>query len=186
MLYGRIQDGVVVEVVDLPVGVDPADRYHPSLDFRPLPEGGGAGWVVDGAAIVAPPEPEPMSPAQLEAFKQALKTFIDAAAEAERLKYITPGSGQAMTYARKVEEAKMADAEANPIAADYPLLAASLGIDGATIADVANLVLAMDEAWTLIGAAIEAARLSTKAAIDGAANEAAAQAAADAVEWPSP
>lgn len=135
------------------------------------------------------PTPQQWDDAIAEGFdrlKGRLKASIDTAAEAERLKYITPGSGQAMTYARKVEEARMADTEINPSPADYPLLAASLGIDGPTIEDIANLVLAMDEAWTQIGAAIEAARLSAKAAIDDAADEAAAQAAADAVEWPSP
>jgi len=44
-------------------------------------------------------------PATLEEVKDALKAKIDEAAELERLKYITPGAGQAMTYQEKVAQA---------------------------------------------------------------------------------
>lgn len=120
----------------------------------------------------------------LTKLRQRLRAAIDRAAEAERLKYITGGAGQAMTYQRKVEEARMADAEADPVAADYPLLAASVGIDGQTVADVADLVLAMDAQWSVIGAAIEAARRAGKQAVAEAADEAAVRAAFEAVAWP--
>lgn len=122
----------------------------------------------------------------LVTLKDDLRRAVDAAAEAERLKYISAGAGQAMTYARKVDEARMADTEVNPEPADYPLLAASLGIDGATIADIADVVLQMDAAWTQIGAAIETVRLATKKAISDAADAATAKAAYNAIAWPQP
>lgn len=119
----------------------------------------------------------------LAALKAGLKAAIDAVAENERLKYITPGAGQAMTYARKVEEAKAAQAADEPVPVDYPMLAASIGIDGADLAAVAATVLAMDAAWARIGAAIEVARLTAKMAIDLAETAEAARAVVP--NWPA-
>lgn len=117
---------------------------------------------------------------QLDALKNSLKAAVDEAAEAERLKYITPGAGQAMTYQRKVEEGRRVIATVAASdeidAADYPLLSASVGIDGNTLADVAQLVIQMDAAWAQVGAAIEAVRLGAKKAIGEANSEAAAMA----------
>ena len=120
----------------------------------------------------------------LDALKAGLKAAIDAQAERERLKYITPGAGQAMTYSRKVEQAKTVLAASDPQPADYPMLAASIGIDGADIVAVANTVVAMDAAWETIGAAIEAARLAAKRFIDETEDETAARAVQPI--WPTP
>ncbi|UHD45345.1 hypothetical protein LUX29_20510 [Aureimonas altamirensis] len=94
--------------------------------------------------------------------KAALSQAIDDRAEAERLRWITPGAGQAMTYARKVEEAKAVQSATSPKAADYPMLAASIGLDGKTIKEVADTILEMDAAWATVGAAIEKRRLQLK------------------------
>lgn len=125
-----------------------------------------------------------MWPPSLDDIKAALQVEIDADAERERLRYITPGAGQAMTYQRKLEQARAAKAATSPVASDYPLLAASIGIDGPDITAIADVVLAMDAAWEQTGAAIEAARLTAKAAIRAATDEGAAQVARDAVAWP--
>jgi len=119
----------------------------------------------------------------LAAVKDARKAEIDAEAERQRLRWITPGAGQAMTYSRKVGEAKAVQAADEPEPADYPLLAASIGIDGEDIETVAATVIAMDAAWAQIGAAIEGARLAAKRAIDLAANAEAAAAVVPA--WPA-
>lgn len=132
------------------------------------------------AAHPTPAVPE----VDLATLKQWRKASIDAEAERERLRYITPGSGQAMTYARKVEQAKAAQADADPEPDDYPLLAASIGIDGVDVLAVAATVLAMDAAWEQIGAAIEAARLNGKRAVDLAETVEAVRAIG--VVWPSP
>jgi hypothetical protein len=123
---------------------------------------------------------------RLAALKETLKAQIDAAAEVERLKYITPGAGQTMTYQRKLEQAKQADADTDPDPADYPMLAASIGIDGATIADVASTVIAMDAAWETVGAGIEAARLGAKKAVGDAEDTEAARAVLSGIVWPAP
>jgi len=124
----------------------------------------------------------------LDAVKARLKAAIDVAAENERLKYITGGAGQAMTYQQKSDEAKRylaTTAEGGVITpSDYPLLFAEVGITGATLADVAAVVNAAFLQWQIIGGAIEAVRLGTKAAIEAAETSEDAEAAASAVAWP--
>lgn len=121
---------------------------------------------------------------RLADLKERRKSEIDRDAEVERLKYITAGAGQALTYQRKVEEARAAVAEDEPSPEAYPLLAASIGIDGEDVASVASTVIAMDAAWLQIGAAIETVRLSAKREIDSAEDEAAVLAVL--VRWPQP
>lgn len=116
--------------------------------------------------------------------KDRLKRWVDTSAETERKRYITPGEGQAMTYQRKVEEAKRAILEEEPAAADYPMLAASLGVDGDTVKEIATIVLAMDAAWAVIGSAIEKIRMNTKKAVDEAASAEAVNAIVAAIVWP--
>lgn len=115
--------------------------------------------------------------------KDLLKADIDQQAEAQRTKLITPGSGQAMVYQEKAAEADQFAADPAPTNDKYPLLAATIGIDGATLADVAASVTSTRSLWKARAAQIENIRLSTKAAIDAAADVAGAQAAADAVNW---
>lgn len=124
-------------------------------------------------------------PTQLEAIKVQLKRRVDADAEAERLNYITPGEGQAMTYQQKVDEARAFKVTSNPKAADYPVLLSEVGITGETLSEVAEIVLAAFAQWQQIGAAIESIRLGAKRDIDTAEDEAAARAIVDAIVWPS-
>lgn len=100
--------------------------------------------------------------------KRAKKAEIDAAAELARLKFITPGSGQAMTYQAKSDEARRFSSDTAPNASEYPLLSAELGITGPTLADVASAVLAALAQWQQIGGAIETVRLTAKASIENA------------------
>lgn len=118
--------------------------------------------------------------------KAAFKIQIDVAAERERLKYITPGNGQAMTYQQKVDEARAFKIASNPKTADYPVLSSEVGITAETLSEVADIVLAAFAQWQLIGAAIESIRLGAKRDIEAAADEPAARAIVDAIEWPQP
>jgi hypothetical protein len=142
--------------------------------------------MVGGVPTLVPkPAPPALIGADLERLRTDLKARIDVDAERQRLRYITGGSGQAMTYARKVEQARAAIADAEPTPESYPLLAASIGIDGATVIDVANVVIGMNAAWEVIGSAIEQVRLSGKATVDAATDEASVRAAFAAVAWPN-
>ena len=117
--------------------------------------------------------------------KTAFKASIDTSAEAERLKYITPGDGQAMTYQQKVAEAQAFTTATDPQASDYPLLSSEIGITADTLAGVADIVLAAFAQWQQIGAMIESIRLGAKRDIDAAEDEAAARAIVEAIVWPS-
>lgn len=117
--------------------------------------------------------------------KAKLADRVDAIAEAVRLQFVTPGAGQAMVYRAKQEEALAFKAAASPIAVDFPLLSASVGIEGATIGDVADKVLATAKAWTAIAAQIETARLKAKNDLKSATDEPSANAIVAAINWPS-
>jgi hypothetical protein len=131
------------------------------------------------------------SPEELASRKASLKSRLDEIAEAERLKYVTPGAGQAMEYQQAAAEAEAlltaiaVDPDYEPLPETYPMLAASIGIDGGTLAEVAATVSTMHGQWRQIGSAIRAARLAGKAAIDAAETAEDAQAAFDAVVWPA-
>lgn len=126
--------------------------------------------------------------------KTQLKQKIDNRAETERLKYITSGVGQSMTYQEKVNQAAsysgkytayLADPDNNPKPNDdeYLLLKASLGIDGDTVLEVAETVTYAYLQWQQIGAGIEATRLKAKSAIDAAETLEAARAACFSIVW---
>lgn len=117
--------------------------------------------------------------------KAALKMQVDASAETERLKYITPGAGQAMTYQQKVDEARAFKVASNPQASDYPVLSSEVGITAETLSEVVDVVLTAFAQWQQIGAMIESSRLGAKRDIDAAEDEAAARAIVDAIVWPS-
>ncbi len=140
-----------------------------------------ATWEAEGNTIPAYATP-------LVEVKSALKASIDAAAEAERLKYITGGAGQAMTYQQKSDEAKRylaaIDAGVQTEPSAYPLLSAEVGITAATLEEVAAIVNGAYQQWQIIGAAIEAVRLGTKTTIDAAPTVADAEGAARAAVWP--
>lgn len=143
--------------------------------WRELLENQGRRKWQDGEVVEYEPPPPP-----LEDIKDTLKVRLDADAERERLKYITPGAGQAMTYQQKAAEAAACLADPDPDPADYPLLAAEIGITGADLLDVATVVAGQHQAWRVIGSMIEAARLGGKAAIENATSAEDAQTAFEA------
>jgi len=137
-----------------------------------------------------------MFPPTLTDIKEALKVRVDEAAENERLKYITAGVGQSMTYTEKFNQAvdyskKYAAHTADPKNVtppddnEYPLLQASIGIDGSSMIEVAETVTYAYAVWEKIGAAIEGIRLKAKAAIAEAKTEEAAQAVFASIKWPN-
>ena len=148
-------------------------------------------WVAGEVVEYTPPEPP------LSEIKKQLKQQVDMAAENERLKYITSGVGQSMTYQEKYNQAvdyskkytahkQAPDELPEPNENDYLLLKASLGIDGKTLIEVAETVTYSFAIWQQIGAAIEAKRLETKALIDEAKNNAEAKSIFETMKWPSP
>lgn len=128
----------------------------------------------------------------LPTLKAHAKRRIDAEAETLRQRHVTPGSGQAMTYLAKEQQARACMAEESPEPSAYPLLAATVGIErhpetgevAESVQEVAAIVLAILDQWMQAAAAIERARLSAKQAVDDATTHAEIETAAD-VTWPA-
>jgi hypothetical protein len=149
-----------------------ADGYGvPDWEALPEPPEGPCEW--DGAAWAI----------DLAPMKRALTDAVNVRAEAVRCLFLTPGSGQAITYARKEAEARAWTAEAD--AGAFPFLSAEAIATGATLADTAALVLAQANAWVSIGAAIEGNRRGHVVAIDAAPDVASLEAINPDAGWPS-
>jgi len=108
---------------------------------------------------------------------------VDAQAEAARLRHITPGAGQALTYERKRAEAEALVRDPAPAPQAYPFLRAEVGITADTLAGVAQLVRQRAAEWTRQAVAIERARLAAKRDIERANSPRALRQAAQ-VDWP--
>lgn len=181
--YARIEDGTVVELITLPdveldgrkVGI--SDIFPDTLSIVPCAGEVCEGWgFVDGSFHEFQPQDD------LPVLKAQLIASIDTSAEVTRLVYITGGAGQAMTYQRKVEEARLCIAAEEPVADDFPMLSAEIGITGDTLAGVAETVIAAYNNWLEVGAQIERARLFAKKSIDAATTVDEAMRAAQ-VDW---
>ena len=79
--------------------------------------------------------------------------LVDQAAEEARLRHLTPGSGQLLTYEAKYQEA---------LAGGGPMISAEAEALGMTVQEVIDSVLAARQQWQVLGAQIEALRLKTK------------------------
>ncbi|UYT54514.1 hypothetical protein OHI65_09110 [Brucella sp. MAB-22] len=157
---------------------------NPSLAAECIYSDGKLSWPNELSAQMEKALDVDLSSISLSQLKIHLKAKIDAEAENERLKYITPGNGQAMTYQQKVDEARAFKAAASPQSEDYPVLSSEIGITGPTLADVADTVLIAFSRWQQVGAAIESVRLGSKRDVDEAENEVAARAVLDVIAWP--
>lgn len=115
--------------------------------------------------------------------KRSIKAGIDRYAELLRNKALTPGSGQSLVYMRKLSEAEAFISDPAPSELNYPLLAAEVGVTGATLPDVVASVLTTTRVWAGIAASIESIRLNGKKAIDEASDMNAASSAAAAIDW---
>ena len=114
----------------------------------------------------------------LTPLREAAKAKIDNAAEAERLKYLTNGSAQAMVYRAKQDEA----AEFLATGKLGPFIISEANALSMTHQQVVDRWVAMQAQWLQIAALIEAKRLVAKDAVDAAVTPAAIDAAAS-VSW---
>lgn len=180
MNFARLSNGEVVEIITTESGTDISELFHRDIvaSLKECSDGVGVGWIYENGEFSEP------APPSFSDFKSTLKANVDALAETERLKYITSGAGQALTYMQKSDEARRYLSSESPNVADYPLLSAEVGITAPDIAGVATVVSAAYGQWQQIGAAIEAVRLGGKAAIDAAEDDVSAKSAFDAITWP--
>lgn len=183
--YARVEGSTIVErreIADLPA--------HKASLWRPVVyEGSGAlsDVVIEDAQVRIVQSNPPA-----DQVKAGLRSRVDEDAEQVRLRYITPGAGMAMTYAEKRDQANavhaMGQAPANALTeaeriAQFPTLAASVGLEAATLWDCAQLVIAKSEAWADLSNVIERTRLLGKKSISDASDAATARAAYEAIAW---
>lgn len=149
-------------VYDLATGAPlyPGSGSPGTAALQPLPE--GAGLVLVPRQVMTADWPN----LDLAPLRAALAIEVDQQAEQVRLRFLTPGAGQAMTYTRKEAEARAFVADAG---AATPFLAAEAPARGMTVAELAAEVIALADAWCLIGSAIEGLRMGAKTAIARAA-----------------
>lgn len=121
----------------------------------------------------------------LEEAKANLAGDIDRQAETCRLKYITAGSGMAMTYQEKLAQARaVLEIGAGAKAADYPTLAASIGVEAKSLAECAQLVVSKYEQFAQLSGLIERERLVAKKGIKEASDLDETLEAYEAATWP--
>lgn len=158
--------------------VDPDSGYDPAIH---VPTGGGS---FDPQTVLATPAFTPRALADLKA-EACVK--IDGQAEVTRQSFITPGSGQALVYEKKAEEARQWQAAVDaaaassgdaPVLADFPFLKARAERLGPATPDyqaVADEWNARSASWVSIAAEIEDVREGAKEGVDAAGDAAAVQ-----------
>jgi len=180
--FAQVKDGRVNSVSADPSSLFPIDCILLETD-QPVE----VGWAYDGIVLA------PYVPA-LDEVKATLLRRLDHAAEQARQRHITTGFGQALTYREKIDQAlavlDLGEAAANALPesdtiAQFPMLAASIGIEAETLHAAAALVVSRYEAFSSFGGAIERVRLTAKRAIRAATSAADADAAYGAVAWPT-
>lgn len=177
MTIARVADGAVVEM--RPIEITDVPEHKRALWLPVIEEGSGSLLnVVIESDRVRRVRSEPA----LDVVKAAARADVNAEAEATRLRYITPGAGQALTYREKAAEAQRFVQTTG--AGAYPFLDAMVAAGrAADRAAAASSVLAAEAQWTQIGAAIEQAREAAIVAIAAATTADQVRAAAQ-VTWP--
>jgi hypothetical protein len=165
---------------------NPGEEFpvHAGLTWRDGPDTVTHEHFWDGVQFVAP-TPPPLADSKAAALKQ-----IDAAAEAARGRFITPGSGQALVYERKRAEsaafAAVVAAGGAPVVADYPLMNARAVRLATTLQAVADDWNARSAAWVAVAAQIENTREAAKEQVAAATAAPAIDAIVAALSWPVP
>jgi len=161
---------------------DPLSVYVYAGAVHPLPARPGAWAVFDPASGAwtdprTPAEVAADDAAALSSHRLSAIATVNAIAGEVRKGFITWIPGQEMLYLTKEAEARAWQADPAPVLADYPLIAAEIGITAATAGDLAALWLTMGAQWRAAAAQIETARLGTVKAIEDAADKAGVDAA---------
>ena len=118
--------------------------------------------------------------------RQKCKDTLNGRAESLRSKFVTLGSGQAMTYLAKQQEAEKylvaVAAGQTPSGEDFPLLSAELGLSGASLQEVASKIRSKADQWQGVSTLIEKRRHEKLAEIERATTLDEARLAAN-VDW---
>lgn len=125
--------------------------------------------------------------------RETLKKRVRDMAEVRRLARLTPGDGKAMSYREKLDEARLVVADTTAATALtpeqaldlYPVLVSEIGINGATLVEVAQTIIYVYKMWAQLEGRINGTEMQSCKAIDEAASDEAAQDVFDAIDWGS-
>jgi hypothetical protein len=146
----------------------------------------------DQSSVTIRRVPVPLSADQIAANLASARsealTRIDAEAESCRAQFVTPGSGQAMSYLLKASQARAVLAGAT----QAPVLAGLVGVEinpatgavCASLQEVAAVVAAQADAWEAIEGQIDALRRGGKLSVGGAPDVGAVDAVFP-IAWPT-
>jgi hypothetical protein len=127
--------------------------------------------------------------AVLAAARAKARAFVSAKAEEVRLQFVTPGSGKAMAYQEKAQEAAKYLAAADPNPADFPLLGSEVGITApkeAGLAGVATAVVGKYQLFRQLEAQIGGMEAAAQKAIKDADDVGTIEAVVAGLTWPAP
>lgn len=109
--------------------------------------------IINGALVMSNIEPLRV---------EAVNMFNTRIGEVREM-FITPLPGQEMIYLRKEQEARDYLNDANPVLANYPLIAREIGITGVDANQVAQIWLNMAVLWMTVAGILEQIRLGHSA-----------------------
>lgn len=144
----------------------------------------GAAFADEGSDKGALPVPQSVfnvAPTSMALVTAHLHQLIDSQAEVVRSQFVTPGSGQAISYLEKRLEA--AAYVADPATADVTILSAEAAAVGKTLPELASEVLVMAGLWRQGEALVNATRMGAKKAVSDAAGNLALMHAASEIDW---
>lgn len=149
-MWARVENGTVAELTD----IDPAGRFHPSMQWRPVGHASdcGLGWVWDDEACSAP---APLLPSAEELCQQ-----IDVAADAARCRVAGDPLRSVEYDLARLEAQAFADAGYPSDA--VPRSVAAWAINGRSARQAADSILAKAAAFTEALYQIREARLKAK------------------------
>lgn len=122
---------------------------------------------------------------ELDSFKEIAKSEVDAVAERKRQEVITPGSGQAMTYLRKADAARLFLAGQSISEAQMKRLTDEAALRGVSVEVAAQGIVQIADQWENIDAEIDSIRLHAKAQIDLATSGEAIELVFKNLVWPT-
>jgi len=182
------------------ITVEAAPVFDPATHYLgdPVNELIAGAWVRHTPVVAwTQPEIDARTLAEFTAVQAAALAAIDAQAEAARTApgRLTPGSGQAMSYQVKSDEAKAClidyTAALPPSLGVYPMLDSEVGIlanaDATITANAYEVAVVVDTtraAWLIIEATINRVRVQAKTDVTAAASTAAIDIAMAAIVWP--
>ncbi len=161
MKLGKIENDTITQIAVFDPENVPlwADTWIDATDLE-------VGMVDDGNGNFINPEETAPTAEELDDARSKAYDRIDTSAEKARLRFVTDGAAQAMTYQLKGDDAAKYISDGYPVDySTYPFVQAEVQATGKTATDAANDIVAQRDLWISVGATIEKERIGGKNAV---------------------